>query len=66
MKCSRCQKDIEGYEIKFAREGDFMGKPLCRKCRINVEEEYRENYREGLTKDQPRNTYEVDAYLSST
>jgi ribosome-binding protein aMBF1 (putative translation factor) len=50
-KCSRCGKSIEGDEIKFAREGDWMGKPLCRRCRTEVEEESRERYRKGRSKD---------------
>jgi hypothetical protein len=50
MKCSRCKKWIEGKEIKFAVEGDYMGKPLCRLCKFQVEEESREKYRSGLTK----------------
>jgi ribosome-binding protein aMBF1 (putative translation factor) len=50
MLCSRCGKTIEGDEIKFAREGDFMGKPLCRRCRMQVEEESRQHYREGRIK----------------
>jgi ribosome-binding protein aMBF1 (putative translation factor) len=62
MKCSRCGKSIEGDEIKFAREGDFMGKTLCRKCRMQVEEESREKYREGLAEEHSRNPYEVDIY----
>lgn len=47
MKCSRCKKEIEGNEIKFARLGNYMGKPLCRKCRAEVEEEAEERYRRG-------------------
>jgi hypothetical protein len=51
MKCSRCKKDIEGYEIRFAIEGDWMGKPLCRRCKFDAEEESREKYRRGREKE---------------
>jgi hypothetical protein len=47
MKCSRCKKLIEGSEIRFAMEGDWMGKPLCRKCKSIVENESRDKYRRG-------------------
>jgi DNA-directed RNA polymerase subunit RPC12/RpoP len=45
MKCSRCKRWIEANEIKFATEGDWMGKPLCRRCKFEVEEESRDRYR---------------------
>jgi len=64
MNCSRCNKPIEGSEIKFAREGDLMGKPLCRRCRKDVEEESREKYREGLAEEHTRNPYEAGIYRS--
>ena len=51
MKCSRCKRPIEGSEIRFTIEGDWMGKPLCRKCRFDVEEESREKYRRGRSVD---------------
>ena len=38
-------------EIKLAVEGDWMGKPLCRKCKAEVEEESREKYRKGRGKE---------------
>jgi DNA-directed RNA polymerase subunit RPC12/RpoP len=51
MRCSRCKKQLEnGIEVKFARMGNYMGKPLCRKCRAEVEEEAEERYREGRVK----------------
>jgi hypothetical protein len=62
MKCSRCKKWIEGNEIKFATEGDWMGKPLCRKCRFEVEEESRDRYRKGREREYPesiRKLYET-------
>lgn len=62
MKCSRCRRWIEGREIKFAEEGDWMGKPLCRKCKAEVEEEARDKYRKGRAKEYPRNPYEIDVY----
>jgi ribosome-binding protein aMBF1 (putative translation factor) len=55
MKCSRCKKEIEGSEIRFAIEGDWMGKPLCRKCKFETEEESREGYRRGREKDHRKN-----------
>lgn len=62
MRCSRCGKQIEGSEIKFAREGDWMGKPLCKKCRARVEEGSRNAYREGMAKRYPGDPYEKDVY----
>jgi len=70
MKCSRCKKWIESYEIKFAREGE-IGKPLCRKCKAEVEEESREKYRKrraegnGYSKMEQNTTssYENKRYL---
>jgi DNA-directed RNA polymerase subunit RPC12/RpoP len=50
MKCSRCSRLIEGSGIRFAEEGDWMGKPLCRKCKAEVVEESRNRYREGRCK----------------
>jgi hypothetical protein len=51
MFCSKCGRWIEGDEIVFAREG-IVGKPFCRRCRAEVEEEAREKYRRGLAKQQ--------------
>jgi len=48
MKCERCNKSIEANEIRFTIEGDWMGKPLCRRCKFDVEEESREKYQKGL------------------
>lgn len=63
MKCSRCRKLIEGAEIKFAVEGDWMGKALCRKCKAEVEEEARNRYRKGLAKQYSvRNLYGLHVY----
>lgn len=63
MKCSRCNKWIEGGEIKFATEGDYMGKPLCKKCKFEVEEESRKNYRRGLGREHiTKNHYGLDVY----
>jgi hypothetical protein len=62
MKCSRCKKEIESYEIKFAKEGDFVGKPLCRKCKTQAEEESRDSYRRGRTKEYLRDLYGIDVY----
>lgn len=62
MKCSRCKKWIEGLEIKFAEEGDWMGKPLCGKCKAQVEAEAREKYRKGRAKEYPGNLYESKTY----
>ena len=53
---------IEGAEIIFAQEGDWMGKPLCRKCKGEVEEESRNKYRRGRAKEYARNPYENDVY----
>lgn len=65
MKCSRCKKWIEGKEIKFAVEGDWMGKPLCRRCKSDVEEESRAKYRNGLARQKSmRNQYYLDIYGS--
>jgi hypothetical protein len=64
MKCSRCKRWIEDNEIKFAVEGDYMGKPLCRKCKAEVEQESRNRYRRGRTKEYPGNRYEKDVYRS--
>jgi len=65
MKCSRCKREIESYEIKFAREGE-MGKPLCRKCKAQVEEESREKYREGLPKQRSsKDHYGLNVYRLS-
>jgi len=61
MKCSRCKKLIEGSEIKFVREGDYMGKPLCRRCKAEVEDDSREKYRMGRAKEcSKRNLYGKD------
>jgi hypothetical protein len=61
MKCSRCRKLIAGREIKFASEGDWMGKPLCRKCKAEVEKESRDKYRKGRGKEHSeRGLYEAD------
>jgi hypothetical protein len=63
MKCSRCKRWIEGSEIKFAVEGDWMGKPLCKRCKAEVEEEAREKYRRGLARNHSsRNHYGLDVY----
>lgn len=63
MKCSRCKRWIEGAEIKFAVEGDWMGKPLCRKCKGEVERESREKYQKGLAKQHSvRNHYGLNVY----
>ena len=62
MKCSRCRRLIEGREIKFAQEGDWMGKPLCRKCKAEVEEESRNKYRKGRAKEYRGHPYERDVY----
>ncbi len=65
MRCARCGKWLEdGREIKFAREGDWMGKPLCKKCRAEVEEESREKYRRGRAREYPGSPYEIDVYTS--
>jgi hypothetical protein len=55
--CARCGKFIQGNMVKFAKEGDFMGKPLCRRCRMEVEKESRENYREGLSRQRSVGSY---------
>jgi len=63
MKCSKCRKLIEGRSIKFAIEGDWMGKPLCRKCKAEVEEESREKYRRGMGREHStENHYGLDVY----
>lgn len=63
MRCSRCRRWIESREIKFAREGDWMGKPLCRKCKAEVEGESRERYRKGRGEEwSERDLYEMDVY----
>jgi len=63
MKCSRCKKSIEGAEIKFSVEGDCMGKPLCRKCKAEVEAEAREKYRKGRAKHlQEKDLYRTSIY----
>lgn len=65
MRCARCRKWLEnGREIKFAEEGDWMGKPLCRKCKVKVEEESREKYRKGRAKEYPGDPYKRDVYKS--
>lgn len=61
MKCSRCRKLIEGSEINFA-QGDFMAKPLYRKCKAKVEKESRDKYRKGRAKEYPGDPYEKDVY----
>jgi hypothetical protein len=61
MKCSRCKRWIEGDEIVFAREG-IVGKPFCRRCRAEVEEESRDRYRRGREREYPesiRKLYEA-------
>jgi len=62
MRCSRCRRWIEGSEIKFAKEGDWMGKPLCRKCKAQVEEEARNKYRKGRAKEYLSYLYEKNVY----
>lgn len=62
MRCSRCGRWIEAAEIKFAREGDRMGKALCRKCRGEVEEESRNEYGRRRAKEYPGDPYEKDVY----
>jgi hypothetical protein len=62
MKCSRCKRWIEGDEIVFAREG-IVGKPFCRRCRAEVEEESREKYRKERGKESSQeNIYEMHVY----
>jgi len=61
MKCSRCKKLIEDSEIRFATEGE-VGKPLCRKCKAEVEEESRERYRKGRDSMKTLAPYRTDAY----
>ncbi|MEM2914613.1 MAG: hypothetical protein QXH91_04350 [Candidatus Bathyarchaeia archaeon] len=40
-----------------------MGKPLCRKCKAEVEEESREEYRVGLTRQHSvKDHYRLDIY----
>jgi ribosome-binding protein aMBF1 (putative translation factor) len=63
MKCERCRKSIEANEIRFAIEGDWMGKPLCRRCKFDVEEESREKYRRGREKEYRKSDlYRTDVY----
>ncbi|MDI6826836.1 MAG: hypothetical protein QMD36_06705 [Candidatus Aenigmarchaeota archaeon] len=62
MKCSRCRRWIEGAQIRFATEGDWMGKPLCSRCRAEVEKESREKYRRGSGKEYSRDLYRTDTY----
>ncbi len=68
MKCSRCRKKwIEGLDIKFAVEGDWMGKPLCRKCKAEVEKEAREKYQKGLTKQHSvKDHYGLNVYRTQS
>jgi site-specific recombinase XerC len=67
MKCSRCRRWIEGREIKFAVEGDWMGKPLCKKCEAEVENKAREKYQRGLAKQHSiKNHYWLNIYRSYT
>jgi len=40
-----------------------MGKPLCRKCKAEVEEEAREKYRKGLAKQSSvKDNYGLSVY----
>jgi hypothetical protein len=69
MKCSRCKKWIEGDEIKFAREGDWMGKPLCSSCRAEIEAESKNRYRVGRGKGNgysKRNQYTMTIYSNGS
>jgi hypothetical protein len=63
MKCERCRKSIEANEIRFAIEGDWMGKPLCRRCKAQTENESRDSYRKGRVKEcSRRHLYETEVY----
>jgi len=69
MRCSRCKKWIEAGEIKFAKEGDWMGKPLCRRCKAQIEEESRNNYRRQRARKKQgsqRDLYKKDVYAAES
>lgn len=63
MHCSRCRRWIEGRDIKFSVEGDYVGKPICKKCKAETEEESRERYRNGLAEQHSgKNHYGLSIY----
>lgn len=62
IRCARCGKWIEGQEIKFATEGEFMGKALCSKCKAKVHQISRNKYRAARAKMYPGDPYEKNVY----
>jgi len=62
-RCARCGKVLENArDIRWAREGNFMGKILCPTCRAKLEQNSKNAYREQMAKRYPGDPYEKDVY----